>query len=506
MTDYGHDLLFGASLPPDAGQASTVLALSRVVEELGLDVLAFQDHPYQPGFCDTWTLLSFLAARTSRVRLLPDVANVPLRPPAVLARAAAALDILSGGRLELGLGAGYFLDAIAAMGGPRRTAAEHVDALEEAITVIRQLWTPGPPVHFAGRWYQLEGARPGPAPAHPIGIWLGAYKRRMLELTGRLADGWVPSTGYAGPEDLGPMSRILDEAAERAGRDPAEIRRAYNISGRFGRSGPGFLQGPPAVWAEQLTDLVLEHGMSTFILGPGPDAASDLRQFAEEVAPAVRKAVEQARAARPVGAAETPEAAESRGAELGTGSVRAAQGEEEGGRPEAGGAAADTRPDVAGSVGAQTLLAVHEHLRQELDQLREVMGEVAAGRVSAARARSHLHQMTMRQNYWAVGAFCASYCRVVAVHHAIEDMRMFRDLRRVDPGLGPVLDRLSAEHEAIAAVLTEVDHALVAMIRDPDHLKDAETAVDRLADALLPHLRVEEDQLLGPIAELGIEV
>jgi hemerythrin-like domain-containing protein len=138
------------------------------------------------------------------------------------------------------------------------------------------------------------------------------------------------------------------------------------------------------------------------------------------------------------------------------------------------------------------------------------MGEVAARRVSAAKARSHLHQMTMRQNYWAFGAFCASYCRVVAVHHAIEDMRMFRDLRRADPDLGPdlgpVLDRLSADHEAIAAVLTEVDDALVAMIKDPDHLKDAETAVDRLADALLPHLRVEEDQLLGPIANLGIEV
>jgi hypothetical protein len=95
------------------------------------------------------------------------------------------------------------------------------------------------------------------------------------------------------------------------------------------------------------------------------------------------------------------------------------------------------------------------------------MGEVAARRVSAAKARSHLHQMTMRQNYWAFGAFCASYCRVVAVHHAIEDMRMFRDLRRADPDLGPVLDRLSADHEAIAAVLTEVDDALVAMIKDP---------------------------------------
>ena len=126
MADHGHELLFGAFLPPDAAQAEAVLELARLVEELGLDLLAFQDHPYQPGFLDTWTLLSYLAAQTTRVRLLPDVANVPLRPPAVLARSTASLDILSQGRLELGLGAGYFLDATPPWGGragrPPRTS------------------------------------------------------------------------------------------------------------------------------------------------------------------------------------------------------------------------------------------------------------------------------------------------------------------------------------------------------------------------------------------------
>ena len=112
--------------------------------------------------------------------------------------------------------------------------------------------------------------------------------------------------------------------------------------------------------------------------------------------------------------------------------------------------------------------------------------------------------MAMRQNYWAFGAFCASYCRVVTVHHAIEDAHLFRDLRRADPSLAPVLERLSAEHDAIAGLITGVDTALVAMIEDPGRLDEAEAAVDRLAGALLPHLRVEEDQLLGPIADLGI--
>jgi hemerythrin-like domain-containing protein len=161
---------------------------------------------------------------------------------------------------------------------------------------------------------------------------------------------------------------------------------------------------------------------------------------------------------------------------------------------------------VAGSAGAQTLLAVHQHLRQELDQLREVLAQVARGHTSAAGARSHLHQMTLRQNDWTFGAFCAAYCRVVTVHHAIEDAHMFRDLRLADPSLGTVLDRLSAEHEVIAGLITEVDAALVAMIEDEGRLADAERAVDRLAGALLPHLRVEEDQLLGPVGQLGIRI
>lgn len=159
-----------------------------------------------------------------------------------------------------------------------------------------------------------------------------------------------------------------------------------------------------------------------------------------------------------------------------------------------------------GSAGQQMLLAVHDHLRGELAKLREVITEVAQGRASAVQARSYLNQMTMRQNYWTLGAFCAAYCRVVSVHHAIEDRQMFADLRAADESLGPILEHLGQEHEGIARVLAEVDAALVAMVDDENRLSDTSAAVDHLADLLLAHLRDEEEQLLEPIGRLGIRI
>src|SRR3954453_8622934 len=254
MGDLGHDLVFGYFLTPDAAQAEAVVELARLADNLGLDLLGVQDHPYQPRFLDTWTLLAALAGQTERIRLVPDVINLPLRPPAMLARAAASLDILSGGRVGLGLGTGAFPDGVTAMGGPRRGAKDAVDALAEAIAIIRALWTPGQPATFDGEHYQLRGAQPGPLPVHPIGIWLGSYKPRMLRLTGRLADGWLPSSPYAAPSELAEMTRIIDAAAKDAGRDPAAIRRIYNVTGRFSAAEGGFLEGPSRLWVEQLTE------------------------------------------------------------------------------------------------------------------------------------------------------------------------------------------------------------------------------------------------------------
>src|SRR4051794_41521022 len=128
MTDYGQELRFGVFIPPDADRADAVVELALLADTAGLDLVTFQDHPYQARFLDTWTLLSVVAAQTTNVRLAPNVANLPLRPPVVLARSVASLDILSGGRVELGLGSGAFWDAIAANGGRKLTPGQGVDA------------------------------------------------------------------------------------------------------------------------------------------------------------------------------------------------------------------------------------------------------------------------------------------------------------------------------------------------------------------------------------------
>lgn len=306
MPDYGHDLLLGSFLTPSAAAPGRIVELARVSEQVGLDLVTFQDHPYQPAFLDTWTLMSWVAASTERIRIAPNVTNLPLRPPAVLARAAASLDLLSGGRFELGLGAGGFWDAIEAMGGRRLTPGQGVDALSEAIDVIRALWDTSTRerVVVDGTYYRLDGAKRGPAPAHDIGIWVGAYKPRMLRLTGRKADGWLPSLGYVEDlRDLETMNRTIDEAAVAAGRAPSAVRRLLNIGGRFATTpSDRLLVGPPEQWVEQLAVLTLRHGFSGYVL-MGDDPAT-LEVFGRQVGPLLREVVAAERGTVPADAVE----------------------------------------------------------------------------------------------------------------------------------------------------------------------------------------------------------
>ena len=298
MPDYGHELLFGTFITPLAQPPQHAVEMALASEQAGLDLATFQDHPYQPRFLDTWTLLSYIAARTSTIRISTNVFNLPLRQPAVLARSAASLDRLSGGRFEMGIGAGAFWDAIEAMGGRRLTAGQSIAALEEAITIIREIWDTDKAggVRIKGDHYHVNGAKRGPAPAHPIGIWIGAYKPRMLRMTGRLADGWLPSLGYLpnGPSDLQDMNQQIDEGALEAGRQPAQVRRLLNISGQFSSAGHQLLHGPPQQWAEQLAEITLQYGISGYLLAA--DDAATIERFGKQVAPATRALVATGRA------------------------------------------------------------------------------------------------------------------------------------------------------------------------------------------------------------------
>ncbi len=292
MTDYGRDVEFGYFPAPNADDYPAIVEQARIADEARLDLIGIQDHPYQRRFLDTFSLISDLATRTDHVRLFPDVANLPLRHPSVMAKAAASIDRMSGGRFELGLGAGGFWDAIEGMGGPRRKPREAVTALSEAIEVIRLLWSGQRNLRFEGRHYRLKGVHSGPVPAHDIGIWIGAAGPRMLNLVGRLADGWIPSAPRAAPERLPEMHERIDEAAQSAGRKPSDVRRIYNVSGRItsGESG-GFLEGPASYWVEELTRFAVELGMDAFIFWPSTDPTAQLQRFAGEIAPAVGRAV-----------------------------------------------------------------------------------------------------------------------------------------------------------------------------------------------------------------------
>ena len=152
----------------------------------------------------------------------------------------------------------------------------------------------------------------------------------------------------------------------------------------------------------------------------------------------------------------------------------------------------------------QHLVDVHDALRAELEQLRDIVRQVADGALDIGSARSAINRMTVRQNNWTLGAYCAQYCRVVTGHHGLEDRGVFPHLREV-PGAGPVIDRLEVEHEVIADLLERVDGALVALVSQDGAVAPLQEVVERLADALLSHLSYEERELFHPLAQRGFQ-
>ena len=289
-------LSIGLSVTPYAADHREIVAQVLAAERGGLDLVGIQDHPYQRRFLDTFALIGDLLARTSRLRFFPDVASLPMRSPAMLAKAAASLDVMSGGRFELGIGAGAFWDAITGMGGPSRSFNDRVEALEEAIHVIRAALDVGPEkrvVRSAGPHYPIPGYPAGPPPAHRVEIWVGAMHPRTLGLIGRLTDGWVPSMGPSAIPTYAAAGAQIDEAAIAAGRDPASVRRIFNVGGRItdGPRGDGLLDGPPDQWIETLSAWAVELRADAFIIWPPDTDVRFVERVSAEIAPAIRAAV-----------------------------------------------------------------------------------------------------------------------------------------------------------------------------------------------------------------------
>lgn len=285
----------GLNIDPSATGLASARRLAQLADDAGLDFAGVQDHAYHPEFLDTWTLITALAAVTHRVTFMTNVANTVLRPPAQLIKAASTLSTLSAGRVVLGVGAGAAPSAIAAYGGPQYSPAQATDAFEEAMHIMKAMRGPSQAsVHFNGKYHHINGAHPGPFPANPVPIMVGSYGPRMLRITGRLGDGWLPTNSYAPPERVPELQRVIDEAATAAGRDPKAIQRIYNVMGTITHDGsPVFegqnLVGPPEFWVDTLNRYREELGFDSFLFWPvNADSEAQAALFADKVAPHVR--------------------------------------------------------------------------------------------------------------------------------------------------------------------------------------------------------------------------
>jgi alkanesulfonate monooxygenase SsuD/methylene tetrahydromethanopterin reductase-like flavin-dependent oxidoreductase (luciferase family) len=263
-------------------------------EGQGFDFVSASDHPSSGHpTLETWTLLSWIAANTTRIGVATRVLAVPNRPPPVVAKMAETLDRLSGGRLTLGLGGGYADDEFKAFGLRVPTARDKVDGLEEAIRITHGLWSESA-FTFDGAHYRTEMAEFEPKPNRRIPIWLGTLGPRALRLTGRLADGWIPSLDLAPPERVPMLHEQILKGAHEAERDPSDITLAYNMEIRVDKQAapePGVVTGSPAAVVERLMSFT-ELGFTAMNFQPiGPGRDEQIERLATEVIPAVRDSV-----------------------------------------------------------------------------------------------------------------------------------------------------------------------------------------------------------------------
>jgi probable F420-dependent oxidoreductase len=286
------DLKFGLNVPTSAAPGADPVAAAKHAEQLGFDFVSSNDHLHgaSPNH-ETWTMLSWMAAATSRIHVASRVLAVPYRNPAVVAKMAETFDRLSGGRLILGLGGGYSDEEFRAFGLGERTPRDKVDGMEEAISIIRGLWSETG-FSFDGRLYSTQDAELTPKPERRIPIWLGTYGPRALAVTGRLADGWIPTYELAPPEQVTGMRDRVLKAATEAGRDSDEITSVYNLDVRVEENAEVedfVIAGSAEQLAEQLAGFTKLGFMAMNLCPAGPDQSEQAERLATEVIPAIRE-------------------------------------------------------------------------------------------------------------------------------------------------------------------------------------------------------------------------
>ena len=285
---------------PVPGEGFT--ALARDCENLGFDIaMLHPDHPSSSGVrgsgesLEAWTAAAWALACTRRLTVMPAVLGLPYRHPGVTAKMAESLDRLSGGRLVLGLGSGGDDQAVAAFGLMVRTPAQKVRALDEAVSVIRQLWREDrAPTTFHGDHFRLDGATINPAPRRSVPIWLGVNAPKGWELVARAADGWLTSSFVLPPEDAVAALHSIRVMANDHGRRHDSIEYAYNVTVFVGNPRLAQAQGPPPTFsgrpdhiADQLASLA-NSGFTVLNLWPSPRTSDQPELLAEQVVPLLR--------------------------------------------------------------------------------------------------------------------------------------------------------------------------------------------------------------------------
>lgn len=310
----------GVSLGVHIGQqnlaAPELRALWRRLDAVGVDWISVWDHFYEAPFQDgsqphyeALATLGALAADTTRARIGCLVFYVGYRNPALLAKAATTLDHLSGGRFELGLGAGWHIHEASAYGYPFPDIGTRLDMLDEGAEVVRRLLQE-PRVTFSGRHFQVDDAICAPKPLQDrLPLWIGGLgERRTLEVAARRADGW--NAAYVSAAEFGRLSQVLDHWCEAEGRDPASIRRGVNIAfhmaldaagvererakiaadwgGQAERIKGGALLCTPSEAAERVHEYVANGAAAVNVALRAPWNQDALDAYVEEVMPAIR--------------------------------------------------------------------------------------------------------------------------------------------------------------------------------------------------------------------------